>query len=219
MRFAIAIVLLGVGLTVTAAAQTPPAAPAITRTVVAGAKLPSLGNTSLYFRAASVSIPAGQKISLSAPSGILYQLSGSSEVSAGETKTITGGEGVLIAGGTTAALSAGNGEQSTLLYFLLAPKEPLDQPVAFAPATVKELYRTVAPLPELKPGSYELNLTRVTFPPGMPFEPAAPSLGRGALLHRLGHRRQHGRRQDGGPRAGIADLRALRPRPPVGQPR
>ena len=153
MRFAIAIVLLGVGLTVTAAAQTPPAAPAITRTVVAGTKLPSLGNTSLYFRAASVSIPAGQKISLSGPSGILYQLSGSTEVSAGETKTITGGEGVLIAGGTTAALSAGNGEQSTLLYFLLAPKEPLDQPVAFAPATVKELYRTVAPLPELKPGS------------------------------------------------------------------
>jgi quercetin dioxygenase-like cupin family protein len=171
MRFAIAIVLLGVGLTVAAAAQTPPAAPAITRTVVAGTKLPSLGNTSLYFRAASVSIPAGQKISLSAPSGILYQLSGSTEVSAGETKTITGGEGVLIAGGTTAALSAGNREQSTLLYFLLAPKEPLDQPVASAPAMVKELYRTVAPLPELKPGSYELNLTRVTFPPGMPSNP------------------------------------------------
>jgi quercetin dioxygenase-like cupin family protein len=172
MRFAIAIVLLGVGLTVTAAAQTPPAAPAITRTVVAGTKLPSLGNTSLYFRAASVSIPAGQKISLSAPSGILYQLSGSTEVSAGEAKTITGGGGVLI---------AGNGEQSTLLYFLLAPKEPLDQPVAFAPATVKELYRTVAPLPELKPGSYELNLTRVTFPPGMPSNP--PHHRSGAALY------------------------------------
>jgi hypothetical protein len=34
--------------------------------------------------------------------------------------------------------------------------------VAAAPATVNELYRTAAPLPELKPGSYELNLTRVT---------------------------------------------------------
>ena len=64
--------------------------------------------------------------------------------------------------------------------------------MAAAPATVKELYRTTAP---------------------------PPSLGRGALLHRLGHRREHGRRQDGGPRPGIADLRALRPRPPVGQPR
>jgi mannose-6-phosphate isomerase-like protein (cupin superfamily) len=40
--------------------------------------------------------------------------------------------------------------------------------VAAAPATVKDLYRTPAPLPGLEPGSYELNLTRVTFPPGMP---------------------------------------------------
>ena len=51
MRFAIATALLGgAGLTVAAAAQTPPAAPAIARTVVAGTKLPSLGDTSLYFR-------------------------------------------------------------------------------------------------------------------------------------------------------------------------
>ena len=115
MRFAITTALLGVvGLTVAAAAQTPPAAPAIARTVVAGIKLPSLGNTPLYFKAVSVSIPAGQKISLSAaPNGILYQLSGSTEVSAGEAKTITSGGGVPIAGGTTAALTAGNGEQST----------------------------------------------------------------------------------------------------------
>ena len=48
MRFAIATVLAGVtALTLAAAAQTPPAAPAIARTVVAGAKLPSLGNTPL----------------------------------------------------------------------------------------------------------------------------------------------------------------------------
>ena len=43
--------------------------------------------------------------------------------------------------------------------------------MAATPAMVKELYRTPAPLPELKPGSYELNLTRVTFPPGMPSNP------------------------------------------------
>jgi hypothetical protein len=35
-----------------------------------------------------------------------------------------------------------------------------------APAAVTELYRTVAPIPDLKPGSYDLNLTRVTFPAG-----------------------------------------------------
>ena len=169
MRFAIAIAFVGVAaLTVTAAAQTPPAAPAIARTVVAGAKMPSLGNAPLYFRAVRVSIPLGQKISLSAPNSILYQLSGSTEIADGEARKITAGGGALIAGGTTASLTAGNGEPSTLLYFLLVPKEALDQPVAAAPATVKDLYRTPAPLPGLKPGSYELNLTRVTFPPGMP---------------------------------------------------
>jgi len=186
---------------------------------VAGIKLPSLGNAPLYFRAVSVSIPADQKITLSAPNGILYQLSGSTEVSAGEAKTITSGGGVLIAGGTTAALTAGNGEQSTLLFFLLAPKEALDHSVAAAPATVKELYRTAAPLPELKPGSYELNLTRVTFPPGMPSNP--PHHRSGAALYYIvsgiGANTVDGKTADRGP--GFADLRALRPRPPVGQPR
>ena len=46
-----------------------------------GTKLASLDNTPLYFRAVSVSIPPGQKISFSArPNGILYQLSGFTEV-------------------------------------------------------------------------------------------------------------------------------------------
>ena len=169
MHFAIATALVGVAaLTVAAAAQTSPTAPAITRTVVAGTKLASLGNAPLYFRAVSVSIPPDQKISVSAPNSILYQLSGSTEIADDKAKKITGGGGVLIAGRTTSSLTAGNGEPSTLLYFLLTPKDVLDQPVAAAPATVKELYRTPTPLPGLKPGSYELNLTRVTFPPGMP---------------------------------------------------
>ena len=201
MRFAIAIALVGVAaLTVTAAAQTPPAAPAIARTVVAGTKMPSLGNAPLYFRAVRVSIPPGQKISLSAPNSILYQLSGSTEIADGEAKKITAGGGALIAGGTTASLTAGNGEPSTLLYFLLAPKEALDQPVADAPATVKDLYRTPAPLPGLKPGSYELNLTRVTFPPGMPSN--RPHHRSGAALYYIvsgtGANTVSGRRQSAG---------------------
>jgi mannose-6-phosphate isomerase-like protein (cupin superfamily) len=74
----------------------------------------------------------------------------------------------LIADGSTVALTAGDAEPSTLLCFLLAPEEAFDQPIAVAPATVKELYRTPGPLPEPRPGSYEWNLTRVTFPPRMP---------------------------------------------------
>ena len=93
MRFAIATLVGVTALTVAAAAQTPPAAPAIARTVVAGTKLPSLGSAPLYFRAVRVSIPLGQKVSLSEPNGILYQLSGSTEIADGTAKKITGGGG------------------------------------------------------------------------------------------------------------------------------
>jgi quercetin dioxygenase-like cupin family protein len=170
MRFAIATAFAVTAMTLAAAAQTPPAAPAIARTVVASTKLPSLGSAPLYFRAVSVSIPPGQKVSLSAPNGILYQLSGSTEIADGEARKIAAGRGALIAAGgtSTPSLTAENGGPSTLLYFLLVSKDALDQPITGAPATVKELDRTPAPLPGLKPGSYELNLTRVTFPPGMP---------------------------------------------------
>jgi quercetin dioxygenase-like cupin family protein len=181
MRWAFVIAFLEVaGLIAGAAAQTPPSPPAIVRTVVAATKLPSLDDAPLYFKAVSVSIAPGQKISLSGPNGIVYQLSGSTEVSAAEARTMQGGQGAVIAAGTPTSVAAGN-SGSTLLYFLLAPKEALDQPVAAGPAAVKELYRTAAPLPELKPGSYELNLTRVTFPPRMPSNP--PHHRSGAALY------------------------------------
>lgn len=182
MRFAFVITfLVAAGPIADAVAQTPPAPPAVVRTVVAATKLPSLGDTPLYFKAASVSIPPGQKISLSGSNGIVYQLSGSTEVSAGEPKTMKGGEGVVIAAGMPTSVTAGNSEPSTLMYFLLVPKEALDQPAAAAPAVVSELYRTAAPLPDLKPGTYDLNLTRVTFPPGMPSNP--PHHRSGAALY------------------------------------
>jgi quercetin dioxygenase-like cupin family protein len=201
MRFAFVITfLVAAGLIAEAAAQTPPAPPAIVRTVVAATKLPSLGEAPLYFKAVSVSIPPGQKISLSGSNGIVYQLSGTTEVSGGEPKTMKGGEGVVIAAGTPASVAAGTGEPSTLLYFLLVPKEALDQPAA-APAAVKELYRTAAPLPDLKPGSYELNLTRVTFPPGMPSNP--PHHRSGAALYYIvsgtGANTVAGKTEDRGP--------------------
>jgi quercetin dioxygenase-like cupin family protein len=52
---------------------------------------------------------------------------------------------------------------------------------ATASATVTELYRTMAPIPDLKPGGYDLNLTRVTFPAGMPSNP--PHHRSGAALY------------------------------------
>src|ERR1700751_1236705 len=169
-------------LALSASAQPPPASPAITRTIVAATKLPSAVETPLYFKATRITLQPGGKSSLSAANGILYQLSGSTEISLGGGNKVLGvGEGLFVAAGKTVSLSAGSGAPSILLYFLLAPAAELDRSTAIAPATVTELYRTVAPIPDLKPGGYDLNLTRVTFPPGMPSNP--PHHRSGAALY------------------------------------
>jgi quercetin dioxygenase-like cupin family protein len=46
---------------------------------------------------------------------------------------------------------------------------------------VTQAYRTAAPIPDLRPGAYDLNLTRVTFPAGMPSN--APHHRSGAALY------------------------------------
>ena len=99
----------------------------------------------------------------------------------GEVKTLRPGEGLFIASGNTVMLKAGDGGPSTLLHFLLAPTADLDRPLEAPPAVVQELYRTVAPRPALKPGSYDLNLTRVTFPAEMPSN--SPHHRSGAALY------------------------------------
>jgi len=63
---------------------------------------------------------------------------------------------------------AGRGGPSTFLHFFLVPAVDLGRPVETAPAASRELYRTANPIPDLKPGGYDLNLTRVTFPAQMP---------------------------------------------------
>ena len=128
-----------------ASAQTTPA---ITRTIVAATKLPSAVETPLYFKATRITLQPGGKSSLSAANGILYQLSGSTEISlGGENKVLGVGEGLFVAAGKTASLSAGSGAPSILLYFLLAPAAELDRSTAIAPATVTELYRRWHPFP------------------------------------------------------------------------
>jgi quercetin dioxygenase-like cupin family protein len=164
-----------------AVAQQPPAQP-ITRTVVAATKLPTVTDRPLLFRALSVTIPPGEKSSVSTANGILYQMSGSTEASiGGEAKALSPGDGLFLAEGTPASLKAGTVEASRLLHFLLVPVEDQDQPVETKPAIVKELFRTVAPISDLKPGSHDLNLTRVTFPAQMPSNP--PHHRSGAALY------------------------------------
>jgi quercetin dioxygenase-like cupin family protein len=168
-----AILLLGaVALAASATAQTAQAPSAITRTVVAATKLPTVTDVPLHFRAVGITLASGEKSAALSANGILYQISGSTEISlGGEIKMLSSGEALFIAAGKTATLKAGKEGPSTFLHFFLVPVADLDRPAATAPAAVRELYRTAAPIPDLKPGSYDLNLTRVTFPAQMPSNP------------------------------------------------
>ena len=175
------LLLLGaMALPASGAAQTTAAPPAITRTVIAATKLPTVTDVPLHFKAVSITLQPDTKSGVSVANGILYQMSGSTEVALdGEAKTLNAGEGLFIAGGKTAALTAGRGGPSIFLHFFLVPA--VDRPVEAAPAAVTELYRTANPIPDLKSGSYDLNLTRVTFPAQMPSNP--PHHRSGAALY------------------------------------
>jgi quercetin dioxygenase-like cupin family protein len=176
------LVLVAMAVASSAAPQTPQAPPAITRTLVAATKLPTVTDVPLFFKAVSVMLTAGEKSSVTAANGILYQISGSTEVSLGdEAKTLSPGEGLFVEDGKTAMLKAGSGGPSTFLHFFLTSAEDLDRPAETAPANVKELYRSAAPIPDLKPGAYDLNLTRITFPAQMPSNP--PHYRSGAALY------------------------------------
>ena len=177
------LLLLGaMALPASGTAQTTPAPPAITRTVVAATKLPTVTDVPLHFKAVSITLQPDERSSVSAANGIFYQMSGSTEVSlGGEAKMLSAGEGLFIAGGKTAALTAGSGGPSAFLHFFLVPAVDLGRPAETAPAAVRELYRTATPIPDLKPGGYDLNLTRVTFPAQMPSNP--PHHRSGAALY------------------------------------
>ena len=126
----------------------------------------------LYFRALSVTLPSSEKSSVSAAGGMLYQMSGSTEVAVDDhATTLKSGDGVFIPAGRKVTLTAGSGVPSTFLHFILAPATDLYRPTETAPALVRELYRTSAAIPDLKPGGYDMNLTRITFPPQMPSNP------------------------------------------------
>ncbi|MBV9969056.1 MAG: hypothetical protein JO228_03650 [Xanthobacteraceae bacterium] len=91
IRITGSILLAAVACSQAAMAQTPPAT---VRTVIAATKLPSVTDTPLYFDVVSVTLAPEQKSGVSKANGILYQLSGSTEVLlAGETKTIMPGRG------------------------------------------------------------------------------------------------------------------------------
>ena len=149
MLFRITGTLLGIlAFATSVAAQSTPPTSGVTRKVIAATKLLTVAEVPLYFRAASVTLPPGGKTDLSASSGILYQVSGSTEITFDkQARTLTSGEGSFIAAGRTTTLKVAGEAPSALLHFFLGPATDLDQPAYAAPATVRELYRTSAPIP------------------------------------------------------------------------
>jgi quercetin dioxygenase-like cupin family protein len=182
LRITGSILLGAIACSQAAMAQTPPPAAATVRTVIAAAKLPTVTDAPLYFDVVNVTLAPGQTSGVSKANGVIYQLTGSTEVSlAGEAKTINAWEGLYIGAGKTAQLKAVGATPSTFLHFFLVPAADVGKPAESAPATVTQAYRTDAPIPDLKPGAYDLNLTRVTFPAGMPSN--APHHRSGAALY------------------------------------
>src|SRR5260370_38551691 len=115
--------LFGAGIFAGSALAQPAQAPTpVTRTVVAATKLQSVVETPLYFRALRLSLPPRETSTLSAANGILYQLSGSTEISLGDaTKTLHAGDGMVLAAGKAAWLKHRTDEAWTVLHFLLTP--------------------------------------------------------------------------------------------------
>src|SRR5690242_15074785 len=79
-------------------AQTPPAASAATRTVLAGTKLADLAAAPVYFCAIEVTIPSNAAARVEPGfTQILYQLEGATEVTAaGQTRNLAAGDAVLL---------------------------------------------------------------------------------------------------------------------------
>jgi quercetin dioxygenase-like cupin family protein len=176
------LLIAAVALATSVAAQPTPPPAAINRTVIATNKLATVTEVPLYFRAVSVTLPPSGKSSVSAADGMLYQMSGSTDVAVDDqATTLKSGDGVFIPAGRKVTLTAGGGVPSTFLHFILASATDLDRPTETAPAAVRELYRTSAAIPDLKPGVYDMNLTRITFPPQMPSNP--PHHRSGAALY------------------------------------
>src|SRR4051812_22808927 len=106
MVFRMAGILLSVVILATSVdAQSTPPPSAITRTVIAATKLLTATEVPLHFRAVSVTVPPGEKTTVSAANGILYQVSGTTEIAVDkQPKTLTSGEGLFIAAGRMVTL-------------------------------------------------------------------------------------------------------------------
>jgi quercetin dioxygenase-like cupin family protein len=152
------------------------------RMSLAFGRLPSVIDMPLFFRLYRVSLPVGQLLSYDGSTAMLYSLSGPATIDIdGTVRSIAEGEAVSIPAGNAATIGASGSESGNLLLFVLTPRPNQRKPLLRRPAGLTELCRTPDPLPGLQAGPYELSLTRVTLPAGMPAD--QPHFRSGAALN------------------------------------
>ena len=150
---------------------TPPRPAGPIRLLLASGKLPSVVDGPLHFVLLRTTIPAGQAVVFSGPPSMLAPVAGGVAVAiGGESRAIQEGDGLFIASGQRATLTAGRAGPAVLLHYLLARPGELGGELYDRPATTVELHRT-PPIPALKAGPYEFSMTRVTVHPNLPAPP------------------------------------------------
>jgi quercetin dioxygenase-like cupin family protein len=142
--------------------------------VLASAHLDSVIELPLFLRLYRAHLPAAQHASYQGSSAMLYALSGASaiQIGGGTAQPLAEGAGVFIAAGQDVTITATGSEPAELLLFLLTARPNQGRRLLSHPAVAQELYRTGDPLPGLKAGPYEFSLVRLTFPAGLPSDPA-----------------------------------------------
>ena len=160
-------------------AQSEPVSTA--RVSLAVGRLPSVVDMPLFFRLYRVSLPAGQLRSYDGSTAMLYVLSGAATIDIdGSFPSIAAGAAAFIPAGKSVNVGALGSEPTNLLLFVLTPRPNQRKPLLDRPAVTTELCRTPEPIPGLQAGPYELSLTRVTLPAGIPADP--PHSPSGAAL-------------------------------------
>jgi quercetin dioxygenase-like cupin family protein len=172
IRAGLAAVLVAPLLGMPALAQPQSASPALS--VLASAHLDSVIELPLFFRLYRAHLPAAQHASYEGSSAMLYDLSGAAtiQIDGAAAQPLAEGAGIFIAAGREVTITATQSEPTELLLFLLTARPNQGRGLISRPAVAQELYRTGDPLPGLKAGPYEFSLVRLTFPPGMPADPA-----------------------------------------------
>lgn len=133
-------------------------------TAIASTILPTANSPRLYMRVIGGQIIEKNVTGMSTADGIYYQISGAIELSIDDRASIVhAGEGVFIRSGAALTIRPLGDERATYLQFLLSPIAYFDL-ADLSDGDERELYRSKEPIPELRDGSYALNLTKVILP-------------------------------------------------------